>query len=114
MRAPILDRRITLLEPRLRRNPKTGESVRLEPVEHRAWAARRDFTGREKLQAGVEFSADRARFVVRWRDGLQTDWRLRDENGEAYAIDGLAEIGRRRYIEILALRSREKRSGHRK
>ncbi len=100
-----LDRRVVLLEPRPERDPATGETVAGEPAEHPCWAARRDLGGRERLRDGVEFGEERARFVIRWRDGVRPHWRLRDERGAEHAIEGLAEIGRRRYLEILAARA---------
>ena len=100
-----LDRRVTLLEPRRTRGTKRGEVIEEQPVEHRVWAARRDFTGREKFKAGVEFNERQARFVIRWRRDVRAGWTLVDERGARYAIEGMAETGRRRYLEILAVSS---------
>ena len=105
-RTPNLDRRITLLKPRPAATPnELGELVPGDPVEHPVWAERRDFTGREKLQAATEFTEQRTRFLIRWHSKVRPSWKLRDEYGREYEIEGLAEVGRRRYLELLAVRN---------
>ena len=105
-RTPNLDRRITLLKPRPAATPnELGELVPGDPVEHPVWAERRDFTGREKLQAATEFTEQRTRFLIRWHSKVRPSWKLRDEYGQEYEIEGLAEVGRRRYLELLAVRN---------
>ena len=102
---PNLDRRIALLEPGAATKNELGESVPGDPVEHPRWAARRDITGRERLRAGTEFTEQRTRFVIRWDSKVRPGWRLRDEYGREHEIEGLVEIGRRRYLELLAARN---------
>ena len=103
---PDLDRRITLIEPGAETSDHLGAPVRGPDIEHAAWAQRRDFTGRERFAAGAgaEISGEHTRFLIRWRR-VGSDWRVRDEQGRSYDIGGVAEVaGRRRYLELLAVR----------
>ena len=75
-----------------------------ESREVNVWAARLDFTGRDHVtatDAGLVNLAD-TRFTV--RAGLQP-WAVGDtlvHEGRTYTVRGIAEIGRRRFLELLA------------
>ena len=84
----------------------TGESETMTTTTQRQeWAARRDFMGRDVVQAsstGLYSLAD-SRFLVRaggasWDEGDI----FTDDEGVSRTVRGVAQIGRGRYLELLA------------
>ena len=70
-------------------------------VETPVWAARRDFTGRDTLEPGGLLAITRSRFIVRAGVSLVIGDIFTDDDGNRRTIQGIAEIGRGRYLEIL-------------
>lgn len=72
------------------------------------WAARRDISDGEKLAAGGIGAALAARFLVRSSNETRTVTALDRivHDGATWQIDGVkeADLGRRRYIEISAVK----------
>ena len=107
--APVLDRLITRIIP--------GESPGLNPLgnplpstsdtEVKVWAARRDYRGRDFLrgsETGSLITITSTRFVVRaegpaWATGDI----FTDDKGETQTVQGIGEIGRGRWLELLTL-----------
>lgn len=67
------------------------------------WASKADERGREYLASNVERAETRTLFRVRWRSDLKAQDRLICE-GIDYDIEGIAEIGRRRGLELICKR----------
>ena len=96
------DRPITLFEP----NPtgeedSYGEPIFGEPIEHLAFAIRRDRGGSEGLQADTQVGEWNTRFEVRMEGlaDIKATWALRDERGRDCDIEAIAEapIARNRW-----------------
>ena len=84
-RPPVLDRLITI----------DGNQV---------WAARRDFTARDTVETGQPFSQislSYVRFIVRAGILLTLGDCFADDNGIERRIEGVSEIGRGQFLEIL-------------
>ena len=83
----------------------TVETGGTQTVTRQTWAARRDFMGRDVVQAsdtGLYSLAD-SRFIVRaegpaWDEGDT----FIDDEGVTRTVRGVAQIGRSRYLELLA------------
>lgn len=103
MDAGKLDRRITI-----RRATVTADAMN-EPVETWAdllclWAAKRDVSDRERLQASEYGATITTRFTVRWSQaasGITPKDRI-SIDGSTYDILGIKELGRRAFLEITA------------
>ena len=82
-----------------------GTQTVTQTVQRQTWAARRDFMGRDVVQAsdtGLYSLAD-SRFIVRaegpaWDEGDT----FIDDEGVTRTVRGVAQIGRSRYLELLA------------
>ena len=86
------DRKITLLEPGAATQDSYGQVIAGDPVEHIAWAIRRDRGGSEGLQADTRVGEWNTRFDVRM-PGLEDighTWSLIDERGREYDIQPLS------------------------
>ena len=104
--APVLDRLITRIIP--------GESPGLNPLGQplpptsetvvKVWAARRDYRGRDFLQArdaGL-FAITSTRFIVRAEGpAWDTGDIFTDDQGVTQTVQGVGEIGRGRWLELL-------------
>ena len=85
---------------------QTGGTMTVtQTVTRPVWAARRDFRARDQLSIGDGqfFTLEDTRFVVRaegppWSAGDT----FVDDGGQARTVRGVNEIGRSRYLEILA------------
>lgn len=103
MDAGKLDRRITI------RRATVAADAMNEPVETWAdhlciWAAKRDVSDRERLQAAEYGATITARFTIRWSassSGIGPKDRI-SYGGREYDILGIKEIGRREHLEITA------------
>lgn len=65
-------------------------------------AQKRDVTGRSFFAENREISEQQTVFRARWRGDLTTEMRVRYED-RLYDIRSLAEIGRRRWLDIAAV-----------
>lgn len=80
-----------------------------EPVETwsdhlSVWAAKKDISDRERLQAAEIGATITTRFTIRWSQaasGVTPKDRIQHD-GRSYDIHGIKEIGRRRFLEITA------------
>ena len=85
--------------------PSGGTQTVTQTVMQPLWAGRRDFSGRDVVQAsdtGLYSLAD-SRFIVRaegpaWDEGDT----FIDDEGVTRTVRGVAQIGRSRYLELLA------------
>lgn len=98
-----MDRRIVI-----RRATRTAD-VFNEPVETwsdhlRVWAAKKDISDRERLQAAEIGATITTRFTVRWSEAASrvTPKDRIALDGRSYDIHGIKEVGRRRFLEITA------------
>lgn len=57
--------------------------------------------GWERFRSGREMSADTARFIVRYYSGITVKDRI-SYNSKTWDITGIAEMGRRRFLELTA------------
>ena len=69
----------------------------------KVWARRQDFMGRDSLISGDDrsFALSRSRFVVRAGANVAIGDVFLDDLGDRRTIEGIAQIGRGRYIELL-------------
>ena len=69
----------------------------------KVWARRQDFTGRDSLISSDDrsFALSRSRFVVRAGANVAIGDQFLDDLGDLRTIEGIAQIGRGRYIELL-------------
>ena len=105
--APVLDRLIMReipgVSPGL--NPIGGRLPPGPSTEVTVWASRQDFRARDQLNIGdgSNFELSDRRFIVR-AEGLPA-WDVGDKftsEGEAYTVRGVSQIGRSRFVELLA------------
>ena len=75
-----------------------------QTVQRREWAARRDFVGRDLVAtiAGSLVTIGDARFIVRAGPPWSTGDTFVDDAGVTRTVRGVAQIGRSRYLELLA------------
>ena len=88
------DRKITLLEPAELAPNEYGEVLPGEPIEHVAWAVRRDRGGGESLTADTTVGAWETSFRAR-RSGLEhisQTWALKDDGGAVWDIERISEV----------------------
>ncbi len=84
--------------------PSGGTQMVTQTATRNVWAARRDYRGRDFLQArdaGL-FTITATRFIVRaegpaWATGDT----FTDDKGETQSVQGIGEIGRGRWLELL-------------
>ena len=68
------------------------------------WASKREAGGREAFAGGQDMLAFASvAFTIRWRNDVTTAMRLTVET-QIYDIQHVAEIGRRRFLELLCKR----------
>ena len=97
----VLDRRITLLGTRDTGDRSGWNQHVTEPVEIEVWAGRRDVTATERVTSADSIVSQlRSRYVIRYRTDIDANWRIRDD-GVVSGIEGIREINRRRYLELL-------------
>lgn len=97
-----LDRRITIQQRSVSKD-SGGRDVVTWPARATVWAAKRDVSGREQMQAGQVTAEQITRFIVRWRaDVADTDRIL--FGSTVYAVQHQAEVGRREFLQITAKR----------
>lgn len=101
-----LDRRVTF------QSKIVGENVSNEDAEIgwedvvTVWASRDDKTGNEIVAGDKITGFQDAVFTVRYRTGLSIEMRIVCE-GLIYGITSIQEVGRRRYLSIVAERGKE-------
>lgn len=100
MRAGQLDRPVQLQHRTLTRNA-SGEQVATYATYATVWAGKRDLRGREYVAAQQITAELTATWQLRWRgDVLATD-RLVDDGSVTFDIINVAEIGRRKGLELM-------------
>ena len=107
MSAPVLDRLLRRVikgaSPGL--NPLGNQIAPTSETEVTVWAARLDFRARDQLNIGDGsfFELSDRRFVVRAEGlGWAVGDKFRDDAGEIYTVRGVSEMGRGRFLELLA------------
>ena len=100
-----LDRIVTLRDP----GPTTGVDIYGHPLygpatERRVWAGRMDYSARDETSITVDRSItlDRTRWVVRAGVDVSDETIIVDDAGKEWAVDGISERGRARYLELAA------------
>lgn len=78
-----------------------GASIPAWILHAKVWASKRDVRGREFWESDKVQSETTTRFVVRYRSDLDVSMRVLYDS-KAYRINGLKELGRRAYLEIMA------------
>ena len=103
-----LDRLVTLHIPGAATIDDYGQSQPGPVTDVKVWARRIDLTGRGIEQLEVEntqrLNIHRTFIVIRHRADVEAGQELTDDAGQKRRIIGLAELGRGRYIELLAER----------
>jgi SPP1 family predicted phage head-tail adaptor len=95
-----LDRRITI-EIKTVAQDEFGQPVETWTTLATVWAHKRDIRASEKFRAQQEIAEEAAVFEIRWRSGIDAGDRL-VHDGKTYDIEGVAEIGRREGLELMA------------
>jgi len=100
MRAGKLDRRVQLQHRTLSRNG-SGEQIASYTTYATIWAGKRDLRGREYFAAQQLNAELQATWALRWRDDvLETD-RLIDDAGGIFDVTHVAEIERRKGLDLV-------------
>lgn len=100
MRAGRLDRRITL-QHRTTSRDSFGQEVETFTAYATVWASKLDTRGREAIASEQKFAENSSVFQIRHMEGvLRTDRIV--YGSEVYNIRQIAEVGRRRTLDILA------------
>jgi len=102
MRAGDLDTRLQLFQPVLTKD-SLGQDVETWQLAATVWGQPIPISGRERMTSAREVSEFDMRFRIRYRDGIDTTWRVGYEGGQ-FDIYSVAEIGRDEGLEILGKR----------
>ncbi|RME67247.1 MAG: head-tail adaptor protein [Alphaproteobacteria bacterium] len=94
-----LDRRMTI-RTATRTRDAYGQEIETWADAQDVWAAVEWVSDGERWRAGERGVMAAARAVVRWQAGLVTHQDRVTIDGTEYAIDGIKEKGRRRWLEI--------------
>lgn len=100
MRAGRLDRRITIERPASTIDPE-GAEVPGWATHATVWAEVHMVAAKERLGAPQTLGVRTAKIRIRHRSDLGPEMRIR-YGGAVWGIDGIAELGRREALEILA------------
>lgn len=95
-----MDRRITL-KGYTSAADAYGQMVKTWATGSVVWAAVEVVSGTEGQDNQAELSRRRLKFTIRYKSGVDETYRIVYE-GNDYDIISVAEIGRRRYMEIIA------------
>lgn len=99
MQAGKLDRLVSLQHRTLTRNA-SGENVTTYAAFDSVWAGKRDLRGREYFSAQQTNAELQATWTIRWRDDVTVTDRLVDDSGATFDITHVAEIGRRKGLDL--------------
>ena len=66
------------------------------------WSEKIDIKSRERFSAAQDIAEETTRFRLRWLAGVTPKMRIISEN-KTYDIEGIAELGRRAGLEIVAV-----------
>ena len=90
-----LNRIVTIEKPTISRDRFGSELVTWKPFAE-VWASRRSTGGDERYrqESKREQALRRAVFTIRYRDDVYEVYRLRDEDGLVWAIEGASHFGR--------------------
>lgn len=94
------DRRVTLQSPAGTRD-SFGEPQTTWTDEGMVWAHRRDLRAIERFTHQQTDATITTIFTLRYRPDVAPSWRLLDEAGRIYGVDGIRELDRRRTLELL-------------
>lgn len=100
MNAGRLDRQVIFERP----DPHVDGSGAEVPgwIEHaEVWAEVMPIIAKERIAAPQTMGVRTAKIRIRWRKDITSDMRIRHD-GAWWSIDGIAELGRREALEILA------------
>ena len=96
---------ITLLEPTVTMNGNRRETTW---TEHGAWAGKRDVSAKEYFEAQAYHAEDTITFVIRWREGITTAWRVQ----HGATVYDIAEVNHLGYMrDYMQLKCREVTGG---
>lgn len=101
MRAGRLDRRLVLKRRQLATPNAHGEQVATYTDYATVWAEMLPGAGNEQFIAQTTYASTDARFRIRYRSDVSVTDRVECE-GVEYDVIGIAEIGRRKGLEIFA------------
>ena len=69
------------------------------------WAQRLDRVGLERYVASVEIETVDAAFMIRYREDISAAWRIVDDNGDVWDVQGVLETERRRWQLVTVRRT---------
>ncbi len=95
-----MDRKITLRQRVLSRDSMGGVSETWQDMAV-VFAEKLDIIGREFIAAQQVNAEISTKFRIRYRVDINTTWRI-SYDGRDYDIISIAELGRRRWLEIMA------------
>jgi SPP1 family predicted phage head-tail adaptor len=99
MRAGVLDRRVTILEP-IFANDSAGQPIATWSIIATVWMQQVPKPGAERFAAQQVIGQAVMTWRCRWRTDLTVKHRLRDEDGRIYEIVDIRELKRRDGLEI--------------
>ncbi len=100
MEAGRLDRRVTLQSPSTSRD-SFGEALTSWQDAGIVWARRFDMRASERFTHQQTEPSVETIFTIRYRDDVRVTWRVLDDEGRIYDIEGIREPDRRRSLELL-------------
>ena len=100
-----LDRRIKLIEKLDTEQRGSLNTPIYVHLEHEVWAHREDISAKDILTTQVNVNQSRREYIIRYRSDIDSSWRIKD-GAQSLAIDGVLEIGRRRFLKLIALTGR--------
>ena len=103
-----LDRRITFIDPHATEEDEWGEIIPGRKEIAIVWAKVLELRGKEKRKAGKDFATMELDITCRYRSNITTDLII-EYQGRELEILSVNELGRRRYLEIVALENKTKR-----
>ncbi len=94
-----LDRRVTLQQPVITRDPDFGAEVKTWANVATVWARISEDTASETVQTDERVLTRLISVRMRYRADVSTTWRL-VYGARMFRIDGSLEVGRRRFMDI--------------
>lgn len=100
MKAGQLDRLVELKHRTLTRNA-SGENVASYATYDTVWGGKRDLRGREFYAAQQVNAELNATWTIRWRSDVAVTDRLVDPDGVIFDVIHVAELGRRKGLDLV-------------
>lgn len=96
-----LNRPVTLLKMAESVDTRSGEVVSTVATAHNVWASITDVRTMEGANVSAQDTTARCVFTVRYREDVDHTWRVLDQKGRTWLIEGEPEeVGKRQYLKL--------------